>query len=231
MGRWRRTPQPSSASAVGIVFIGPSQDAVERAGDKRKFPALAESMDSNAVTPGVVVETSDPESIRHAVCEPSVRAAKRQGATAPSRVGTRSVPLMPGRSVSTTARLDRGNRSWIAIPRSSSDGTSLTEGPGPPRTPLARLDRERLELAECSAVRSYFPSVRGEPEGVVGRRDGSFDGAPLAPRLPGRFDHLEPLLGAPCGVAVHPVLSRPTSRSEARGRRGVSSPSDRRRTR
>ena len=54
---------------AGIVFVGPSQDAVERAGDKRKFRALAEAMDPNAVTPGVVVDTSDPEAIGHAVRE------------------------------------------------------------------------------------------------------------------------------------------------------------------
>ncbi len=47
----------------GIVFVGPMQDVVERAGDKRKFRGLAQSIDPKAVTPGIVMETSDAEEI------------------------------------------------------------------------------------------------------------------------------------------------------------------------
>ncbi len=43
----------------GIAFIGPMQDVVERAGDKRKFRLLAESIDPGAVTPGIVMDFSD----------------------------------------------------------------------------------------------------------------------------------------------------------------------------
>ena len=43
----------------GIVFIGPMQDVVERAGDKRKFRLLAEAIDPKAVTPGIVMDDSD----------------------------------------------------------------------------------------------------------------------------------------------------------------------------
>jgi acetyl/propionyl-CoA carboxylase alpha subunit len=58
----------------GIVFVGPSQDSVERAGDKRKFRALAEAIDPNKVTPGVVIDSNDP-----AVIEKVVREAHRDG--------------------------------------------------------------------------------------------------------------------------------------------------------
>jgi acetyl/propionyl-CoA carboxylase alpha subunit len=47
----------------GIVFIGPMQDVVERAGDKREFRKLAESIDPLAVTPGIVIDDTDPEDI------------------------------------------------------------------------------------------------------------------------------------------------------------------------
>jgi acetyl/propionyl-CoA carboxylase alpha subunit len=43
----------------GIAFIGPMQDVVERAGDKRKFRLLAEAIDPKAVTPGIVMDDSD----------------------------------------------------------------------------------------------------------------------------------------------------------------------------
>ena len=51
----------------GVVFVGPAQDSVERAGDKRKFRALAESIDERAVTPGVVIDATDASSIERAV--------------------------------------------------------------------------------------------------------------------------------------------------------------------
>jgi hypothetical protein len=51
----------------GIVFVGPSQDVVERAGDKRKFRAIAESIDPRAVTPGVVIDTNDAIAIARAI--------------------------------------------------------------------------------------------------------------------------------------------------------------------
>jgi acetyl/propionyl-CoA carboxylase alpha subunit len=47
----------------GIVFIGPMQDVVERAGDKRKFRLLAESIDPKAVVPGVVIDEVESEAI------------------------------------------------------------------------------------------------------------------------------------------------------------------------
>jgi acetyl/propionyl-CoA carboxylase alpha subunit len=43
----------------GIAFIGPMQDVVERAGDKRKFRGLAESIDPKAVVPGIVMSEND----------------------------------------------------------------------------------------------------------------------------------------------------------------------------
>jgi len=58
-------PLAENAAAIahfrheGIVFIGPMQDVVERAGDKRKFRQLAESIDPGAVTPGIVMEETD----------------------------------------------------------------------------------------------------------------------------------------------------------------------------
>jgi acetyl/propionyl-CoA carboxylase alpha subunit len=53
----------------GLAFVGPAQDSVEQAGDKRKFRALAESIDPRSVTPGIVIEATDPESIERAVCD------------------------------------------------------------------------------------------------------------------------------------------------------------------
>jgi acetyl/propionyl-CoA carboxylase alpha subunit len=47
----------------GIVFVGPMQDVVERAGDKRKFRLLAQSIDEHAVVPGIVLEGDDPMGI------------------------------------------------------------------------------------------------------------------------------------------------------------------------
>ena len=47
----------------GIAFIGPMQDVVERAGDKRKFRLLAQSIDEKRVTPGIVMDESTPETI------------------------------------------------------------------------------------------------------------------------------------------------------------------------
>jgi acetyl/propionyl-CoA carboxylase alpha subunit len=40
----------------GIVFVGPMQDVVERAGDKRKFRLLSQSIDAGAVVPGIVID-------------------------------------------------------------------------------------------------------------------------------------------------------------------------------
>ncbi len=47
----------------GIAFIGPMQDVVERAGDKREFRKLAQSIDPGAVTPGIVIDDGDAETI------------------------------------------------------------------------------------------------------------------------------------------------------------------------
>ncbi len=51
----------------GIVFIGPMQDVVERAGDKRKFRQLAQAIDPAAVTPGIVLEETEAEAIIAAI--------------------------------------------------------------------------------------------------------------------------------------------------------------------
>ena len=51
----------------GIVFVGPMQDVVERAGDKRKFRLLAQSIDEQAVVPGIVIDENDPAAIVAAI--------------------------------------------------------------------------------------------------------------------------------------------------------------------
>ncbi|HEX5659069.1 MAG TPA: biotin carboxylase N-terminal domain-containing protein [Polyangiales bacterium] len=51
----------------GIVFVGPMQDVVERAGDKRKFRLLAQSIDPEAVVPGIVIDDDDAEQIVAAI--------------------------------------------------------------------------------------------------------------------------------------------------------------------
>lgn len=51
----------------GIVFVGPMQDVVERAGDKRKFRLLAQSIDEQAVVPGIVIDDNDPAAIIAAI--------------------------------------------------------------------------------------------------------------------------------------------------------------------
>ena len=51
----------------GMCFVGPTQDAVERAGDKRRFRSLAESIDPKAVTPGITMSESDPAAIVAAI--------------------------------------------------------------------------------------------------------------------------------------------------------------------
>jgi len=54
---------------AGIVFIGPTQDAVELAGDKRTFRALAERADPTAVTPGIIIGATEATSIVNAILE------------------------------------------------------------------------------------------------------------------------------------------------------------------
>jgi acetyl/propionyl-CoA carboxylase alpha subunit len=51
----------------GIVFVGPMQDVVERAGDKRKFRLLAQSIDPQAVVPGIVIDDHEPAAIVAAI--------------------------------------------------------------------------------------------------------------------------------------------------------------------
>lgn len=51
----------------GMCFVGPTQDAVERAGDKRRFRSLAESIDPKAVTPGITMSESDSAAIVAAI--------------------------------------------------------------------------------------------------------------------------------------------------------------------
>jgi acetyl/propionyl-CoA carboxylase alpha subunit len=76
-------PLAENAAAIqlfreeGIVFIGPMQDVVERAGDKRKFRGLAQALDPKAVTPGIVLETSKAEEIIAAIEEGHARGAFR----------------------------------------------------------------------------------------------------------------------------------------------------------
>ncbi len=53
----------------GIVFVGPAQDSVEQAGDKRRFRALAESIDPRSVTPGIVMDHTDAVAIARAIRE------------------------------------------------------------------------------------------------------------------------------------------------------------------
>jgi acetyl/propionyl-CoA carboxylase alpha subunit len=66
-------PLAENAAAIahfrrhGIVFVGPTQDVVERAGDKRKFRLLAQSFDERAVTPGIVIDAAEPEAILAAI--------------------------------------------------------------------------------------------------------------------------------------------------------------------
>ncbi|AUX43995.1 biotin carboxylase [Sorangium cellulosum] len=52
-----------------IVFIGPMQDVVESAGDKRKFRLMAQELDPSAVTPGLVIDSDDPGEIQRTILE------------------------------------------------------------------------------------------------------------------------------------------------------------------
>lgn len=47
----------------GIVFVGPMQDVVEEAGDKRRFRATVEALAPEAVTPGIVINAREPAAI------------------------------------------------------------------------------------------------------------------------------------------------------------------------
>ena len=68
-------PLAENAAAIehfrraGIVFIGPTQDVVVRAGDKRKFRLVGEAIDPNAVTPGIVIDETDAEAIAVAITQ------------------------------------------------------------------------------------------------------------------------------------------------------------------
>ncbi|MGE0787648.1 MAG: biotin carboxylase N-terminal domain-containing protein [Sandaracinaceae bacterium] len=68
-------PLAENAAAIrhfrrhGIAFVGPMQDVVEHAGDKRRFRALVESIDPSAVTPGIVIADGDAAHIRARVLE------------------------------------------------------------------------------------------------------------------------------------------------------------------
>jgi acetyl/propionyl-CoA carboxylase alpha subunit len=61
----------------GIVFVGPMQDVVERAGDKRKFRLLSQSIDPAAVVPGIVIDENEHEAIVTRVREAHARGAFR----------------------------------------------------------------------------------------------------------------------------------------------------------
>jgi acetyl/propionyl-CoA carboxylase alpha subunit len=66
-------PLAENASAIelfrrsGIVFVGPMQDVVERAGDKRKFRQLAQAIDAKAVPPGIVIQAQTAPEILAAI--------------------------------------------------------------------------------------------------------------------------------------------------------------------
>ncbi len=53
----------------GIVFVGPMQDVVERAGDKRKFRGIAQGIDPEAVTPGITLDETNADAIVNAIAE------------------------------------------------------------------------------------------------------------------------------------------------------------------
>jgi acetyl/propionyl-CoA carboxylase alpha subunit len=61
----------------GIVFVGPMQDVVERAGDKRKFRLLSQSIDPGAVVPGIVIDEHAREAIVARIREAHARGAFR----------------------------------------------------------------------------------------------------------------------------------------------------------
>ncbi|AGP41955.1 biotin carboxylase [Sorangium cellulosum] len=68
-------PLAENAAAIrhfrqkNIVFIGPMQDVVENAGDKRKFRLMAQEFDATAVTPGLVIDSDDPDEIQRTIVE------------------------------------------------------------------------------------------------------------------------------------------------------------------
>lgn len=68
-------PLAENAAAIrhfrqkNIVFIGPMQDVVENAGDKRKFRLMAQAFDPEAVTPGIVIDSDDPDVIQRMILE------------------------------------------------------------------------------------------------------------------------------------------------------------------
>ncbi|WP_437287795.1 biotin carboxylase N-terminal domain-containing protein [Sorangium sp. So ce406] len=68
-------PLAENAAAIrhfrqeNIVFVGPMQDVVENAGDKRKFRLMAQEFDPAAVTPGLVIDSDDPGEIQRIILE------------------------------------------------------------------------------------------------------------------------------------------------------------------
>lgn len=68
-------PLAENAAAIrhfrqkNIVFVGPMQDVVENAGDKRKFRLMAQEFDPAAVTPGLVIDSDDPAEIQRIILE------------------------------------------------------------------------------------------------------------------------------------------------------------------
>ncbi len=53
----------------GIAFVGPMQDVVERAGDKRRFRSLAEGIEVKAVVPGIVLDEREADAIVTRIAE------------------------------------------------------------------------------------------------------------------------------------------------------------------
>ncbi|MBX3251002.1 MAG: ATP-grasp domain-containing protein [Myxococcales bacterium] len=74
-------PLAENAAAIrhfrraGITFVGPMEDVVEQAGDKRRFRAIVESIDPTAVTPGIVLDECDPARVRARVLDAHERGA------------------------------------------------------------------------------------------------------------------------------------------------------------
>lgn len=66
-------PLAENAAAIrhfrreGLVFVGPMQDVVENAGDKRKFRRMAQTFNPKAVTPGIIIDADDAATIQTAV--------------------------------------------------------------------------------------------------------------------------------------------------------------------
>jgi acetyl/propionyl-CoA carboxylase alpha subunit len=81
-------PLAENAAAIrhfrreGLIFVGPMQDVVEKAGDKRMFRRMAASFNPKAVTPGIIIDANDAATIQKAVED----GFKRKDFTFPGRL-------------------------------------------------------------------------------------------------------------------------------------------------